>query len=159
VDDWDLRNQDPSNTVFAKTFKTRGEAMDAAMAAFPEWEEGRPPKIKKADTYKALNRLIQPSGAQLMKHGMVLVSRSGATDVLGPALVSVHDELGMSVPRSREGREAFLEVSRCLQGADEGESKVPMLIGAEVGENWGALTEIEDLGAWARAPRKKLRKR
>jgi DNA polymerase I-like protein with 3'-5' exonuclease and polymerase domains len=160
IDDWTLRNADFSATELAKTYEDKADAEAAAKVLIERLaDEGKVdgshrPKIQKADLYKALNKLIQPSGAQLMKYGMVLLSRSGAHRVLGPALVSVHDELGLSVPRTLEGRQAFAEAAHCMIDAGTTDRmRVPLIMGAEIGPDWGHLEPIPDLDAWAAGKR------
>ena len=158
IDDWNLRNiLKWDHELFKRSFETKEDAAKASEIFVEEYNVdtdnlvklpvGRS-KIAKADTYKAFNRVVQPSGAQLMKLGMVLLRRSGAHKILGPAIVSVHDELGLSVPRTLEGRQAFEEAARCLIAAEEGKLSVPLKIGSEIGPDWGHMEPIEDLNAW-----------
>lgn len=95
--------------------------------------------VQRAFAYKALNSVIQGTAADLLKQAMVNVHRSGVTDVLGPALLSVHDELCFSVPNTREGREAFAEAVRLMETAIP--FKVPILADAELKKNWGEPLE------------------
>lgn len=92
-------------------------------------------RIKRAFTHKALNRLLQGSAADLMKKAMVDIEASGASEVLGCPLVTVHDELGHSVPRSAAGREAMAEVKHIMETAMV--LKLPVIAEEEVGPNWG----------------------
>ena len=153
VDDWDIRNADPTCKELAITYPDRLDAVAAGKKIIERLvDEGKmshkEPRIRKADLYKALNKAIQPSGSQLMKYSMVLLSRSGADKVLGPALVSVHDELGLSVPRTAEGAEAFREASRLMIQAGAEEMSVPLRIGADIGPDWGHLETIPDINTW-----------
>jgi len=86
-------------------------------------------------TYRALNAIVQGSSADLMKKAMVDFYRSGVMDILGPPLLTVHDELDLSVPRSKVGQEAFLEAKRIMEVAIR--FKVPVIADAKLGENWG----------------------
>lgn len=161
IDDWDIRNADPSCKELAMTFVDRMDAVKKGKEIIERLvDEGKmvhkEPKIRKADLYKALNKAIQPSGAQLIKQSMVLLSKSGADAILGPALVSVHDELGLSVPRSKEGAEAFREVAELMIQAGSEEMSVPIKVGADFGPDWGHLKPIEDLAQWRK--KKKLKK-
>jgi DNA polymerase I-like protein with 3'-5' exonuclease and polymerase domains len=95
------------------------------------------PSIRRAFTYTALNRKLQGSAADLMKKAMVDIWEAGLNDVLGPALMTVHDELDFSVPRSKVGEEAAAELRRLMEGAVK--VKVPILVEVEKGHDWGHL--------------------
>jgi len=88
-------------------------------------------------THKALNALLQGSAADMMKVAMVEIHKSGVENVLGPALVTVHDELDYSVPRTNEGREAILEVKRIMENCMP--LAVPVRCDLEMGPNWGEI--------------------
>lgn len=78
--------------------------------------------------YKALNCLIQGSAADMMKKAMV-----DLYELLGVVpLVTVHDELGLSV----EKREIALEYQRIMVNAVP--LSIPMAADLEMGETWGA---------------------
>lgn len=96
------------------------------------------PRIQRAATYTALNKKLQVSAADLMKKGMVDAWEAGVCDVIGPFLVTVHDELGNSVPRTRAGDEAGREVTRCMERAVE--LRVPVLVEMDRGPDWGAVS-------------------
>jgi DNA polymerase I-like protein with 3'-5' exonuclease and polymerase domains len=59
-----------------------------------------------------------------------------ADDLLGPFLLTVHDELGSSVPRTSAGDEAGRELTRVMERAVK--LRVPVLVESERGPNWGA---------------------
>jgi DNA polymerase-1 len=92
-------------------------------------------KSVRTGTYRALNAIVQGSSADLMKKAMVDYYKSGVMDILGAPLLTVHDELDLSVPRSDIGREAFDEAKRIMEKAIN--FKVPVLADAKLGENWG----------------------
>jgi len=98
-------------------------------------KRGKKVFAQRAMTYRALNAIVQGSSADLMKKAMVDYYDSGVMDVLGAPLLTVHDELDLSVPRSNIGREAFLEAKRVMENAIK--FKVPVLADAKLGENWG----------------------
>ena len=89
--------------------------------------------FKRARTHKALNALLQGSAADLMKKSMVMAYNQGLFKVLAPHL-TVHDELGVSVPRTAEGREAFEQLVYIMEHALE--LKVPILASSKIGANW-----------------------
>lgn len=94
-------------------------------------------RAKRAHTYKALNALIQGSAADVMKMAMVDVWESGVCDVLGAPLLTVHDELDWSVPKTPEGREAASEVKNIMETCVD--THVKLVADAEVGPNWGEV--------------------
>lgn len=100
--------------------------------AIEQWGETN---VKRAWTYAALNRVLQGSAADLMKKAMVLTWQSGACDVLGAPLITVHDELDLSVPRNPVAEEALAEVKRCMEEAIR--LRVPVIAELERGANWG----------------------
>jgi DNA polymerase-1 len=108
-------------------------------AAVLAWIRSQPrPRggIKRAFTYKALNAVIQGSAADLMKKAMLDIWESGVCDVLGPPLLTIHDELDWSVPDTKEGREAFSESIRIMENAIK--FKVPIVVEAELKADWGS---------------------
>jgi DNA polymerase I-like protein with 3'-5' exonuclease and polymerase domains len=91
--------------------------------------------IVRAFTYASLNRVLQGSAADQMKCAMVNAWEAGVCDVIGPFLITVHDELDNSVPRTKEGREAVMELKRHMENAIK--LKVPVIAEMEQGPDWG----------------------
>ena len=85
-------------------------------------------RIKRAWTYKALNRLIQGSAADQTKKAMIDVFKEGITP-----LIQVHDELDISV-YSEEQKKKVIEI---MQSAVP--LKVPCKVDCEVGPSWGEI--------------------
>jgi DNA polymerase I-like protein with 3'-5' exonuclease and polymerase domains len=83
-------------------------------------------RIKRAGTYKGLNRLIQGSAADQTKAAMVALAKAGFTPIL-----QVHDELALSV-KNREGAQAAAEIM-----ANAVRLEVPSRCDVEVGPSWG----------------------
>lgn len=92
---------------------------------------GRP---RRAFTHKALNALLQGSNADLMKKAMVEMYEAGLFEVLVPHL-TVHDEMNASIPRTKEGKEAFGEMVNIMENSIK--LLVPVLADATIGANWG----------------------
>jgi len=92
--------------------------------------------IRRARTHKALNAYTQGSGADIMKRGMLDAWEAGLFDVLTP-LVTVHDELGVSAPRTPAGEEAVAELKRLMEQCVQ--LKVPLVVDVERGPSWGEL--------------------
>ena len=87
--------------------------------------------------HKALNALLQGSAADIMKKAMVDISKSGVEDVLGAPLLTVHDELDFSAPRTKLGKEAILEVKNMMINTFP--LSVPLLVDVERGTNWANI--------------------
>jgi DNA polymerase-1 len=92
-------------------------------------------RLRRAYTHAALNRVLQGSAADMMKKGMVDIWESGVCDIIGPPLLTVHDELDDSVPQTPAGRQAADEAARLM--ADAITIRVPVLVDADYGNNWG----------------------
>jgi DNA polymerase I-like protein with 3'-5' exonuclease and polymerase domains len=85
------------------------------------------PALRRAYTYKGLNKLLQGSGADMIKQAMVELHRAGFN-----ILLSVHDEIALSV-NTREEAEAAAEIMRnCVQ------LQVPLKVDVEIGTTWGS---------------------
>lgn len=93
-------------------------------------------RIRRAFTHKTLNRLLQGSAADLMKTAMVEIDKAGVEVVLGPMLLTCHDETGHSVPRTRAGQDALDDVRHIMETCMK--LRVPIIAEQSVGENWGA---------------------
>lgn len=97
-------------------------------------------KIKKR-TYVLFNRLIQGSAADILKKSMSDSWKAGIYDVLIPH-ITVHDEMGVSVPNTREGIEAYVELKHIMETCVP--MNVPIVADAEIGTTWGTTKEITD---------------
>lgn len=94
----------------------------------------RIPGAKRAFTHKALNARIQGSAADVMKKAMVDIYESGVCDVLGVPQLTVHDELCGSLPRTKEGKEAYEEMKRLMESTVK--LSVPLTVDGKIGANW-----------------------
>ena len=83
-------------------------------------------RIKRAGTYKGLNRLIQGSAADQTKAAMVALAKAGMQPIL-----QVHDELALSV----KSREEAVEGARIM--AEAVRLEVPSRCDVEIGPSWG----------------------
>ena len=86
--------------------------------------------IKRAYTYKSLNRLIQASASDFTKRAMVEIYKTGKVP-----LVQIHDELALSVTDLEEAK----EIQKIMETAVE--LKVPSPVDIALGPNWGNLKE------------------
>ena len=94
---------------------------DAALA-----EHG--PGIRRAFTYKALNRLIQGSAADMTKRAMIDLHAEGIIPHL-----QVHDELDISISSEQEAQ----RIKDIMESAVQLE--VPNKVDYEYGNNWGEI--------------------
>jgi DNA polymerase I-like protein with 3'-5' exonuclease and polymerase domains len=86
------------------------------------------------NTHKALNALLQGSAADLMKKAMRDIWESGVCNVLGAPLLTEHDELDWSVPRTLAGQEAIAEVKAIMENCVP--LRVPVIAARDAGVNW-----------------------
>ena len=98
-------------------------------------EHGPKGNIKRAFTYKALNRLIQGSSADQTKKAMVDLYKENIVPLL-----TVHDELCFSIECDEEGnlnedqmREIAIIMENCINAT------VPFKVDIAVGDNWGQI--------------------
>ncbi len=87
---------------------------------------GQTTRLKRAYTYKALNRLIQASAADMTKQAMVDVYRTGKIP-----LIQIHDELAVSVT----GKEEAQSIASIMTNAID--LDVPSRCDIELGASWG----------------------
>jgi DNA polymerase I-like protein with 3'-5' exonuclease and polymerase domains len=84
------------------------------------------PRIKRAGTYKGLNRLIQGSAADQTKMAMVALHEAGER-----LLLQVHDELVLSVETKEQAQRAAEIMANAVR------LEIPSRVDVEIGENWG----------------------
>ena len=84
-------------------------------------------RLKRAYTYKALNRLIQASAADMTKKAMVDLYESGHLP-----LIQIHDEIAMSVKTVADAK----NIAKIMENALP--LSVPNLCDVEVGPSWGS---------------------
>jgi len=83
-------------------------------------------RIKRAGTYKGLNRLIQGSAADQTKAGMVALHKAGFK-----LLLQVHDEVALSVRNIDEARAAAEIMAKAVT------LEVPSRVDVDTGPSWG----------------------
>lgn len=89
-------------------------------------EYGETTRLKRAYTYKALNRLIQASAADMTKKAMVDIYATGRIP-----MIQVHDEIAMSVTGMDEAKEIAAIMTNAVP------LEVPALCDIEIGRSWG----------------------
>ncbi len=87
---------------------------------------GATTRLKRAYTYKALNRLIQASAADMTKKAMVDIYKTGRLP-----MIQIHDEISMSVKNVDEAN----EIAQIMINAVPLE--VPSKCDVEIGPSWG----------------------
>ena len=92
-------------------------------------EYGGKGMIRRAFTYKALNKLIQGSSADQTKKAMIDCYAEGFTPIL-----TVHDELCFNVNSDEQAARISEIMSTCVKGL-----KVPFDVDVELGANWGEV--------------------
>ena len=98
------------------------------------------PAIKRAFTYKALNKLIQGSAADQTKAAMVALAEENILP-----MIQVHDELDISVESEKQAKEVKEIMETCAK------LEVPSVVDAEVGANWGkAKQPFEEYKKWTK---------
>lgn len=90
--------------------------------------------------YQFFNRLIQGSAADILKKAMYDCWEAGIYDVLIPHL-TVHDELVVSVPPTKEGMEAYREQKHIMETGVN--LRVPLIADAEIGSNWANVKAVD----------------
>ena len=84
--------------------------------------------LKRAFTYKALNKLIQGSAADMTKKSMVALYENGIIPH-----IQIHDEVDISVESSEKAEQIISIMESAV------ELKVPNKVDYEQGENWGDI--------------------
>ena len=86
------------------------------------------PGIKRAYTYKALNKLIQGSAADMTKKAMIALHKEGIIPH-----IQVHDELDISIKDDKQAK----QIVNIMESAVELE--IPNKVDYESGDNWGEI--------------------
>jgi len=90
-------------------------------------EHGINTPLKRAGTYKALNRLIQGSAADQTKQAMVNLYKEGIIP-----MIQIHDELAISFDGSEEKQQQIID-----QMENAIELNIPSKVDVAIGDNWG----------------------
>ena len=142
---WETQNREWNNTINRYEpvpILTKEEAQKEYKAAVVDtYKEGKIPKdymknfdkhYKPAFTYKALNRLIQGSAADMTKKAMVNLYEKGILPQ-----IQIHDELCLSIKNDKEAT----MVKKIMETA------IPLIVDNKVnykkGKNWGNIKKEE----------------
>ena len=88
--------------------------------------------LKRSYTYKALNRLIQGSAADMTKLAMLGLWEEGIVPHL-----QVHDEVDISIENTEQANTVARIMENCVELA------VPLLVDMELGTSWGETKDIK----------------
>ena len=89
-------------------------------------------ELKRAYTYKALNRLIQGSAADMTKLAMIGLWEEGIVPHL-----QVHDEVDISIENIEQANTVIRIMENCVK------LDVPLVVDQELGRSWGEIKEIK----------------
>ena len=98
---------------------------------FEQASQEHGPGIKRAYTYKALNKLIQGSAADMTKKAMLDLYKEGIIPH-----IQVHDELDISVEKGSNQHKEIIEIME-----EAVDLEVPNKVDYESGPNWGTIKE------------------
>jgi len=101
---------------------------DAEAAYFKKYPEAKKANIRRAYTYKALNKLIQGSAADMTKQAMLDLYREGIVPH-----IQIHDELDISVKSPEQAKKIIEIMETCVT------LKIPNKVDYESGNSWGEI--------------------
>jgi len=90
--------------------------------------------MKRAFTYKALNKLIQGSAADMTKQAMVNLHKEGIIP-----MVQLHDELDISVENEKQSNK-IIEIMKDAIPLD-----IPNKVDYEPGPDWGSIDKQDEI--------------
>ena len=101
---------------------------DAEAAYFEKYPKAKKANIRRAMTYKALNKLIQGSAADMTKQSMLDLYREGIVPH-----IQIHDELDISVESPQQAKKIIEIMENAVK------LKIPNKVDYESGDNWGEI--------------------
>ncbi len=138
---YDILNTYHSNAPFIKSTIRVVERVAKERGFIKTFLKRRSRLIDPNKAYVMFCRLTQGSAADLMKKALYDTYKAGIFDVLPPH-ITVHDEIDVSVPKTKEGAEAFIEAKNIMEHCVE--LKVPIIADMELGTNWANVEDIKD---------------
>jgi DNA polymerase I-like protein with 3'-5' exonuclease and polymerase domains len=121
-DKWEIAEWNNGN------FKPPMSKADAEAAYFEKYPKATKPNIRRAFTYKALNKLIQGSAADMTKQSMLDLYREGIVPH-----IQIHDELDISVESDNQAKKIIEIMENAVK------LKIPNKVDYESGDNWGEI--------------------
>jgi len=94
-----------------------------------QWPNSR---LRRTLGFKALNKLIQGSSADMIKKAMVICHR----EKVGLMHLTLHDELDSTVENEAEARQQAKIMETCM------ELQVPLKVDVELGPNWAKIEKV-----------------
>ena len=91
------------------------------------------PQIKRAFTYKALNKLIQGSAADMTKKAMIDMHNEGITPD-----IQMHDELDVSIESDAQKKKIIEIMENAVK------LELPNKVDCETGPNWGSIENDDE---------------
>ena len=101
---------------------------DAEAAYFKKYPKDTKANIRRAMTYKALNKLIQGSAADMTKQSMLDLYREGIVPH-----IQIHDELDISVESSNQAKKIIEIMENAVK------LKIPNKVDYESRDSWGDI--------------------
>ena len=101
---------------------------DAEAAYFKKYPDATTPRIRRAMAYKALNKLIQGSAADMTKQAMLNLYAEGIVPH-----IQIHDELDISIESEEQAKKIIDIMENAVKLA------VPNKVDYESGKNWGEI--------------------
>lgn len=134
VKDWiDQKKQEARDKGLVRTLSNRIRYLEDVNSD-QDWKRERAER-------KAVNTVIQGSGADILKMAMLKVSHNSKFQDSGAKMIlNVHDELVFSIPED-EIKSTSKEIKQDMESAWD--LKVPLKVDVEVGDNYGEMEEIE----------------
>ena len=121
-DKWEIAEWNNGN------FKPPMSKADAEAAYFEKYPKATKPNIRRAFTYKAVNKLIQGSAADMTKQSMLDLYREGIVPH-----IQIHDELDISVESETQAKKIIEIMESSVK------LKIPNKVDYESGDNWGQI--------------------
>ena len=121
-DKWEIAEWNNGN------FRPPMSKADAEAAYFEKYPKATKPNIRRAFTYKALNKLIQGSAADMTKQSMLDLYKEGIVPH-----IQIHDELDISVESESQAKKIIEIMENAVK------LKIPNKVDYELGDNWGEI--------------------
>jgi DNA polymerase I-like protein with 3'-5' exonuclease and polymerase domains len=121
-DKWEIAEWNNGN------FKAPMSKADAEAAYFEKYPKATKANIRRAMTYKALNKLIQGSAADMTKQSMLDLYKEGIVPH-----IQIHDELDISVESEAQAKKIIEIMESSVK------LKIPNKVDYESGDNWGQI--------------------
>ena len=117
------------NSIFNTKEEAEAQFIKEWIEMYPEAKrENIVPKVKRSMTYKALNKLIQGSAADMTKKAMLDLYKEGIVPH-----IQIHDELDISVKDDNQAKKIIEIMENAVT------LEIPNKVDYESGETWGDI--------------------